>query len=259
MRKILTWASINGQTAKKENALIPAFDNGFLNGHGIFTTIKVRDGYPLFFDRHLNRLKTSSQELDIPTPTNLENSLSAVISKNKLTNGGVRVTISSTTTFIHAFTMDNQIQKVDVITTPETRDKNKTIKTTYRVPNIFAQKKAQAKGAQDALFTTQKNQLIESTYANIYAYTPDNTIITPPIEGKGLNGISRQILMENLPIQEKEIPADTTDPIILVSSLSLRIVESINGKKIKQDPEFIELMSQAIDNAEKSYISSHEI
>lgn len=256
MRQILPWVNINGITVNKEKkANISAFDDGFINGYGVFTTMKVRAGLPLFLDRHIIRLQDHTKKLNIPYPQNLEKSVSSLIEKNKLTEGGIRITISPETAFIHPFPTVTKIETVRVITTPETRGTLKTIKTTYRVPNILAQKEARVKGAQDAIFTLQ-NQLIESTYANIYILNTKSTIITPPIAGKGLNGISRQVLMENLPIQEQKIPDDTIDPMILVSSLSMRIVKSINGRKLKQDPEFIKLMYMGIINAENKYIEA---
>jgi len=148
--------------------------------------------------------------------------------------------------------------RVAVITTPDTRDSYKIHKLTYRIPHLLAQQQAQAKGARDALFT-QNGKLIESTTANIISYINKDTIITPPILGKGLNGITRQILIENLPIKEKAIPSDTTDPIILVNSLSLQIVESIDGRKLKQNSEFVNLIRQTLDQAEKSYIKKLRI
>ncbi|MBU4098227.1 aminotransferase class IV, partial [Patescibacteria group bacterium] len=108
----------------------------------------------------------------------------------------------------------------------------------------------------DALFT-QNGKLIESTTANIISYINKDTIITPPILEKGLNGITRQILIENLPIKEKAIPSDTTDPIILVNSLNLRIVESIDGRKLKQNSEFVNLIRQTLDKTEKTYITNN--
>jgi branched-subunit amino acid aminotransferase/4-amino-4-deoxychorismate lyase len=262
MRQILPAVSINNKIVNYNSARISIFNAGFLYGHGIFTTLKVRAGCPLFLQRHLNRLEASNKQLDIQLPSyildltsDIKKAAHATIKKNNLRDGGIRITLTPATICIHAFTSDTQIQKISVITTPDTRDIYKTHKITYRIPHLLARGKARSQGAEDALFT-QNNDLIESTTANIITYVNNDTFITPPIFEKGLNGITRQILIENLPILEAPVPTNTTNPLILVNSLGLWIVESIDGKKINQNPEFVNLIRQTIDKAEKNYIKN---
>ncbi len=266
MRQILSFVNINGKITHHESAPIPTLNEEFLYGYGIFTTIKVREGYPLFLDHHLHRLETSAAQLNIRLPSyvlhltsDIQKAAWDTIKKNNLAEGGIRITITPAAICIHTFTTaDTKIRKVAVITTPDTRDIYKTHKVTCRIPHLLAQKKAQSKRAQDALFT-QNKEIVESTNANIFTYTSSNIIITPPIKDQGLNGITRQILMENLPVQEAPIPISTTNPLILVNSLSLRLVESIDGRKLNQNPEFVNLIRQTLDEAEKNYIASSKL
>lgn len=277
MRHILPFINIDGKLVDQKSARISILNEESLYGKGIFTTIKVRNQCPLFLDRHLNRLETSSSQLNIRLPSYILNVTSyiqkatyAVIGKNNLTNGGIRITITPSIIYIYAFTIKQFNNKtIKLITTPDTRDIYKTHKLTYRIPHLLAKEKAQSQGAEDALFT-QNNGLIESTAANIFSCVSDNSspaaalaeagqlsIITPSISGKGLNGISRQILMENLPIQEQDIPANTSNPLILINSLNLRIVENIDGRRLNQSSEFINLIRQTLNKAEKKYIASN--
>lgn len=284
MRSILPFIYLNGKIVTKKNALIPALDNGFLYGTGIFTTVKIREGVPLFLNRHLARLQSNASQLGIPllpchscesgnpaTFPLLTSAVSAIIQKNNLASGGLRITLSPATLCIHAFTLPlgtcgtrDTPDTLKTITLPDPRDIYKTIKTTYRLPNLLAQKQAQIKETDDAIFT-QNNKLIESTNSNILSCQTNShfstlnsqfSILTPPLKGRGLNGITIQILMENLPIQQKPVPSDTTDPLILVNSLSLQIVESINGTSLKQNPEFVKLIRQTLDKTEKMYITN---
>lgn len=267
MREILPFINLNGKITGQKSAGISILNEGFLYGKGIFTTIKVREGVLLFFERHLNRLETSATQLNIRLPSYILNPTSyiqkaayATIKKNKLINGGIRITLAPTTICIHAFTTKQfNNETIKLITTPDTRDACKTHKLTYRMPHLLALEKARSQNADDALFT-QNNELIESTSANIFSYTSTNShfsIITPPVSNNGLNGITRQILMENFPIHEQDIPANTTNPLILVNSLNLRIIKSIDGKKINQNPDFVNLIRQTLDEAEKNYIASN--
>ncbi len=275
MRQILPFINLNSKIINQKSAKISIFNEGFLYGKGIFTTIKVREGVLLFFERHLNRLETSATQLNIRLPSYILNLTSyiqkaacAVIKKNKLINGGIRITITPSIFCIHAFCFNCHSERpegaeeshttISVITTPDTRDTYKTYKLTYRIPHLLAQEKARSQGAKDALFT-QNKEIVESTNSNIFSCASNNSqlsIHTPPISKNGLNGITRQILMENLPIREAPIPIATTNPLILVNSLSLRIIESIDGKKINQNPEFVNLIRQTLDKAEKKYITN---
>lgn len=263
MRNILPWVSMNGEIIDQKIAVVSVFDEGFLYGFGFFTTIKVRESIPLFFEKHTERLKKSAEQLLFSLPldcfTDVRNDVFTIIKKNKIVDGAIRITITKgsaarPTIVIHATTIENEISTVSVITVVDNRDSYKTIKMTYRVPHLLAMQKAKEKGVQDALFV-QNNFLIESTYANIYSYD-DGTIITPPISGRALNSISRKVLFEQLKIHEKEIPITTENPMVLVSSLSLRIVENIDGRKMEQDSGFISQIKNALDTAERKYITA---
>jgi branched-subunit amino acid aminotransferase/4-amino-4-deoxychorismate lyase len=262
MRKIFPWISLNGKIVEQKDAVVSVFDEGFLYGFGFFTTVKIRESIPLFFEKHTERLEKSAEKLSFRLPenfTSIGNDVIAVITKNEITEGAIRITITKglekkPTILIHATTIEKEVHEVSVMTIPDERDIYKTIKMTYRVPHLLAVQKAQERGAQDALFS-QNDFLIESTYANIYSYH-EGEIITPPIRNKGLNGISRQILLEQLPIHQKEISIKTQNPMVLVSSLSLRIVDKIDGIKIKKNTGFFAQIKNALEDAEKNYIAA---
>lgn len=235
---------------------------GFLYGNGIFTTIKTREGIPLFLERHINRLQTSAAQLDIQSSairnsSYVRKSVYSAIAKNKLIDGAIRITVTDGKINTQTFTIKQfSNEAIRLITIPDPRDIYKIHKLTYRIPNLLARQQAEKKGAQDALFT-QNGEIIESTTANIIAYINKDTLITPPISGKGLDGITRQILMENLPIHESPIPQNTTNPLILINSIRLRVVKSIDGRKINQNSEFVNLIRQTLDKAEKNYVQKH--
>jgi branched-subunit amino acid aminotransferase/4-amino-4-deoxychorismate lyase len=255
MKNTLPWVSINGIILPRENATVSIFDNGFLYGFGVFTTVKVRDGVPLFFERHANRLEKNLEQLNFSQQVlshDFVKTVQRVIEKNKMQDGGIRITLTPTTCIIHATTITPKIENVSVLTVPDERDQYKTVKMTYRIPHILAQQKADEQGCQDALFVLGNN-LVESTYANIFSFH-NGEIITPPIANRGLNGISRQVLLDQLPIEEQEITVETTNPMVLVSSLSLRVVEKIDDREIKKNEEFVQMIKNALEKAEKEYI-----
>ena len=55
---------INGQPA----AAIAVADRGLLYGDGVFRTLRIEDGVPLWWDEHLAKLAADCQQLGIPAP-----------------------------------------------------------------------------------------------------------------------------------------------------------------------------------------------
>lgn len=55
---------INGANGQQ----IPISDRGFQYGDGLFETIEIQDGRPIFWQRHLRRLENGCRQLRIPCP-----------------------------------------------------------------------------------------------------------------------------------------------------------------------------------------------
>ena len=56
---------INGEIVPVRDAKVSVFDRGLLYGDGLFETIRVEDGFPLFLKAHLDRLYNSCRFLNI--------------------------------------------------------------------------------------------------------------------------------------------------------------------------------------------------
>ena len=165
---------------------------------GVFTTIKVTNGVPLYFDKHQTRLLSEAKALGLRIPDFSKETILNYIKTNNLTNCALRITIQNGLSIHHRQLPEEK--SIIAITIEDTRNNLKIFKTTDRSVNDKAQKLAIENVAEDALFVYENN-IIESTYANVFSIDTDGTIITPPIEGKGLNGIARQVLMEHLPVR----------------------------------------------------------
>lgn len=260
MRIILPWVVINGALFPKDAQALSVLDSSVQSGYGVFTTLKVREGIPLFFAQHSNRLRSGMQELSIAgsLSTDLSDAVRRVIVKNNTSNCAIRITViagqpnaSLPIVIVHATTLGDNKKPINVITVPDTRDHYKTIKTINRIPHLLAMLLAEKQQAKDALFC-QDNFLVESTIANIFSLQ-GNKVVTPPIKDRGLNGITRQLLLQHIPAQEQEIPLDTTDPLLLVNCLGIHSVARINGKAIRQDEQFVKKIRDMIHQLEEKY------
>ena len=62
------FVNVNGKITDGEHATISIFDHGFLYGEGVYETLRTYNGEPFFFDRHMNRLRTSARMIMLDVP-----------------------------------------------------------------------------------------------------------------------------------------------------------------------------------------------
>lgn len=60
-----TWVYLSGRILRLDEAWISPLDRGFLYGDGVFTTLRVESGRPLYLNEHLARLTDSLTKLRI--------------------------------------------------------------------------------------------------------------------------------------------------------------------------------------------------
>jgi branched-subunit amino acid aminotransferase/4-amino-4-deoxychorismate lyase len=197
---------------------------------GVFTTIKISRGIPLFFDKHKARLLLQAEQLGLTPPPFSLTTITSYLTDHALENCALKITITDTLLMEHRPLPQPKPQKV--ITVQDTRDKVlRTLKTTNRVANNNAHKLAEENAADEALFVRDE-LLIESTYANIFSIDKDGAIITPPLDGTGLKGITRQVIMERTNVKEIPILKDIAMPLVLVNSLRVQPVVAIDGRML---------------------------
>ena len=59
---------LNGSYLTLEEARLPITDRGFTYGEGVFTTLKVSEGKPLFLEKHLTRLVRDAAAVRLTVP-----------------------------------------------------------------------------------------------------------------------------------------------------------------------------------------------
>jgi 4-amino-4-deoxychorismate lyase len=83
----------NGKFIDESEPCIPLTDRGFLFGDAVFTTIKVENGIPFFFEEHVARLFMQCETLRITPPVILLKNVNDLIIKNEATVGVWRLKI----------------------------------------------------------------------------------------------------------------------------------------------------------------------
>jgi D-alanine transaminase len=203
---------LNGRFVANEQALISAFDRGFIFGDAVYEVIPVFSGQPLRMREHLERLQQSLSALDIGNPMEPDRwmeTISAVIERNgggdqyvylQISRGvaereHVVMEIPQPTVFIFSKAIRHAApEPVSAITCRDIRWDNCHIKTTSLVANVMLRNYAHRAGAAEAILLAD-GFLTEGAASNVMVVS-DDTIKTPPKSRRLLGGITRDLVID---------------------------------------------------------------
>lgn len=179
-----------GWKARFLNELRPDF--------GIFETLRVENGRCALLDRHLCRLKTSAQALNLPLPDGCENQIKQYIAR--LPDGVFRVKarLASDGISLSRAVLNRLTDKQRVIISPAVlpaQNYLRRFKTTCRTVFDQAWQTAETQGAFDSLFFNSDGILLEGGRSNVFVKYQGQWL-TPSLDLDILNGIMRQAVLD---------------------------------------------------------------
>ncbi|MFR3064642.1 aminotransferase class IV [Peptoniphilus sp.] len=218
------------------------FDDGYSFGRGAFETIKVVDGKPLFLDKHLSRLKKSLRFFEIEKDID-EGKIYAYINSSEEKNFALKLIVSDKN-FIFTSRSDNyrDDDKNYKLILSEVR-RNSSSKVIYHkslsyYENIMEHRWAQNQGYDSALFINEREEVCETSFANIF-FVRNGEIFTPYISSGLLKGTMRDYILESYKVKEDVISfkdIDTYDEVFISNSLmGVRNVSLINNVNFNKD------------------------
>jgi branched-chain amino acid aminotransferase len=236
-------------------------ERGLLLGDGLFESILVVNGKPLWANMHFLRLEASAQELGIPFDRDgLDDAVDTLLEGAPKSHQVLRVTLTrgsaarglaadggspSLLLTLEPFDPGLMFRPVALASTAIRRNPasvSSCHKTLSYIDNIAAAREAAAKGAEDALMRNTRGAVASSSIANIFLLQ-GRTIVTPARDQGILTGIMRQVLIHSaarlgLTTEERAVkPAELrkADAVFLTNSLRfLRPVLSLDGKPLAQ-------------------------
>jgi branched-chain amino acid aminotransferase len=259
---------LNGQFLPDRSATVSILDRSFLYGDGLFETIRVSNGQPRHWPRHLTRLTQGARFLRIQFPIPQETLLPQalhLIHLNNLPEAILRLTLSRGTgprgysprasthpalvmTVHPAQACDDSLPPHWHLITSSIRvntaDPLTRFKTCNRLPYILAQLEADDAGANDALLLNNAGFVAESSCANLF-WIHNDVLHTPPLASGPLDGITRSRLLQlaaqlNLPLAQTDArPTDLHACHGLFLTLSTRNVipvATLDGQPIPAHP-----------------------
>ena len=208
-------ACVDGALLRAVDAVIPATDDGFLRGDGIFEVLRVYDGRPFALQDHLERLQSSARNLrlDLPVSTAaLEAEIEQLLDARGgssfdgclrivLTRGGRRLLLTEPVPQTPA------AARLCFVTYSPTRVLD-GVKSLSYAANMLAGRLARERGFDEALLTTPHGRVLEAPTASLFYVAADGTLCTPPLDEHILASITRQLVIDVSGASERAVTAD---------------------------------------------------
>ncbi|MGA7413252.1 MAG: aminotransferase class IV [Bryobacteraceae bacterium] len=256
----------NGEIHATSEKLISPGQVGFMNGWGVFTTIRVYDGVLFAYQRHYERIERDAVRMRVPldiSAHDLEEMLLRLVEANHAANATLRVAIVRNkgglfeapgierAADIVAFTADLNPwgNAVRLMYTPQGRHAASEFagaKITSWSQNLVWNEEAHERGFDEVILLNEFGQVSECTSANIFIVR-GNQVWTPPVATSGcLAGVTRAVLLEDIHIdgvhleEHDLLPVDLeiADQVFITSTTrDLLPVTEIEGRALNQSPE----------------------
>ena len=195
-------------------ARISPLDRGFLFGDGVYETMKVLAGHPLFLRQHLARLDASLAGLAIPQPRRLVETTHALLAATGPFDGSlyVQVTRGAFATRQHRpptggeptlFVLPSQIAFPDLATAtgwsaisrPDWRWRRGDLKSTSLAAAVLGNLEVARAGVDEILWIGDGGELREGGHTNLFVRRGDR-LETHPLGTTVLPGVTRACLLE---------------------------------------------------------------
>jgi branched-chain amino acid aminotransferase len=249
---------VNGELTDVEDARVSPFDHGLLVGDGVFETLRVYDGRPFAWTRHLDRLEHSAEGLGLPVPERavVQAAADAVLDANALREARLRITVTggvqplgserratTPTVIVAASELRPVPGTISVVVVPWARNERGAtagLKTVSYGENVRALAYAQARGAGEAVFPNTRDELCEATGSNIFV-VDDDVVRTPPASSGCLLGVTRALVLElcaelGLAHEEATMPVDVLEragEVFLTSTTrEVQAVTRVDGRAL---------------------------
>lgn len=204
---------LNGTFHDASCLLLPAHSAGHLLGWGVFTTIGVKAGRPLFLSRHIERLCHDAAHLSIEvplSPSEIAAALRELLLRNSLDNGTARLTVTQRgdgrwsqatgSDFLILAHASPALKTEDwrLTLSPYRSDARRAlagIKSTSYMEFQMAWQHARHQGFDEAIICSQNGAVSEASRANVF-WVRENALFTPSRESGCLPGIARELLLQ---------------------------------------------------------------
>jgi branched-chain amino acid aminotransferase len=243
------WVCINGQLLSADQACISVFDSGFMQGVGLFETLRAYRGRVFRLQLHLDRLAQSARTLGwglVPDSAAMSDCIEQVVGATEadevrvrltVTTGSLRVsdseppalTLVATASAGARYPVELYANGVTLVVSryrQSAADPTIGHKTTSYFARLASLREAHAVGAFESLWLTPDERVAEGAISSLFAVR-DETLLTPPLDTPVLPGITRAAVIElsaglRIPVREQALRLQdllAADELFLTNSL----------------------------------------
>ena len=220
-------------------------EKGWMEGTGIFETIKTVNNQPWALSRHMRRAVTSALRVGIKLPSQ-EDLLSAfdlLFSHESFENGFLRVSFGRDGTWVAAhlhYEPGNFAAKL-VSYNQVVSKQGQPIKSFPYSHRLRILDEVKALGFNEAIVFNTDRRVCEGAVTNLI-FLLDGQWVTPPISDGVLPGVMRALVIEYCGVQVRSILESDLPRVesgYLLSSLRIaQPIASIDGRDLLQTPQF---------------------
>jgi len=181
------------------------------HGGGVFETIAVHRGVPLFLDRHLSRMAGGLQALGMPEPPDgavVRDFIAAFLHERAMEEGALRLLAADGKLMV----MTRPSYQPPAVTRVALAERFRRcsgsvlmgIKSAAYLENRMMTAAAAGRGLFDLIALNEHSRLTDGGRCNIFLVV-DNRVVTPPVHDGCLPGVVRELLLTRLPIETASI------------------------------------------------------
>jgi len=255
---------------------------GLLMGWGVFTTLRIYEGFPFAFDRHWERMTRDAERLGVTLNYTQDGVWHAVVelaARNHRQEATARLSFVKNHGGLWADAPDRPptdllIFTRELVAWPAAHKLQLIPNAVYAlgrlagakmlswVQNVGTYEKAHTEGFDDALLLNEHGCLVECTSANIHLVR-DGQVLTPPLRSGCLPGITREVLSHIIPaagyklIEQDLTPSDLGSAQEVFVSSTTREVAGVRSISPDWTYEAPGPVTREIATAFRQYVKTH--
>src|SRR5579862_8624373 len=264
---------------------ISAGQVGFMNGWGVFSTLRVDEGVLFAFERHWERMKHDAARMHVPFPADrnaVRAQLSRLIEANSAWSATLRVAVVRNRGGLFegpglardfeliAFTADinNWGTSVRLTVKPNGRHAQNEFagtKVLSWAQNLTWYEEAHQRGFDEMILLNERGEVCECTSANLFI-ARGSEVFTPPLNSGCLPGVTRALLLEEIRVpgisaaEKTLLPKDLEDAdqvFITSTTRDFLPVSEIEGLNVRNQGAGLDELSKAFENYRQAYVAAH--
>jgi branched-subunit amino acid aminotransferase/4-amino-4-deoxychorismate lyase len=262
----MTVLMLNGELIAPEKATLPATDRALTHGLGLYETLKLVGGVPVFFEEHVARLDLGLEELGLERPCSgaeMAAQICRLSAAGDVPDGACRVLVTAGPPqgkpglLIQTDRRQFPARPLRVISYPGVRVRAQ-LKAMTVMQSYLAQRAASAAGADDAILVDDEGRIVEGATSNMFLVRGGG-LVTPPAEGAILPGVLRAKVEElasahGIPVVEafaRVADLRPDDGMLLTSSVrGIVPVGSVDGHDLRVDEALLGRLRALVGAAE---------